>query len=127
MRLHRTLNILLDNQLLWRVLFTASLMLIAWLGFTSQPYPIPSSASDKVNHFLAFAELAFLARLGWPTIGLRVPFVVLTGFGLALELGQAMTPWRQFSLYDLGADMMGILAGFGLVAAVLRLMPGRPE
>ena len=112
---------LLALQLLWRALFCLSLMAITWLGFTSEPYPIPSPASDKVNHLLAFMELAILARLGWPSIGHVVPLLVLTGYGIALGLGQAITPWRDFSVLDVMADVAGILAGYLLLALVLKI------
>lgn len=120
MRLTQPLHRLLSWQPLWRALFCLSLIAITWLGFTSEPYPIPSAPSDKINHLLAFMELAILARLGWPMIGHVVPLVVLAGYGYALELGQAITPWRDFSLFDLLADVTGIVAGFVLLAVFLR-------
>lgn len=127
MRFSRSFHRLLGLQLFWRALFCLSLMAITWLGFTSEPYPIPSAASDKVNHLLAFMELAILARLGWPSIGHLVPLLVLTGYGIALELGQAITPWRDFSVLDVMADVAGILAGYLLLAAVLKITRTRLE
>lgn len=121
MRLPEPLYRLIELHWLWRALFCISIASITWLGFTSEPYPIPSAASDKVNHLLAFMELAILTRLGWPLLGLLVPLAVLTGFGLALELGQSITPWRDFSIADLVADMIGILVGYGLMSLLFRL------
>lgn len=120
MRFQFFLTRLVEQQTLWRVLFTVSLIFITWLGFTSEPYPVPSSPSDKLNHLLAFTELTLLARLGWPLIGVAIPFAVLASFGLALEIGQAYTPWRTFSLFDLAADIVGIGVGFALAAALNR-------
>jgi VanZ family protein len=120
MRLPQPLHKLLALQPLWRALFCLSLIAITWLGFTSEPYPIPSAASDKVNHLLAFMELAILARLGWPSIGYLVPLVVLASYGIALELGQAFTPWRDFAVLDVMADVAGILSGYALLALLLK-------
>lgn len=120
MRLPDFLNRLIGYQRLWRALFCLSIASITWLGFTSEPYPIPSSASDKVNHLMAFMELAILTRLGWPQLGLMVPLMVLTGFGLALELGQSITPWRDFSLFDLLADAIGVVVGYGVATLFFR-------
>ena len=121
MRFPETFHKLMAYQLLWRALFCMSIAAITWLGFTSEPYPIPSATSDKVNHLLAFMELAILTRLGWPRLGLLPPLLVLTGFGLALELGQSVTPWRDFALTDLLADVIGILFGYGLMTLIFRL------
>ena len=120
MRLPDPLHRLIGFQLLWRTLFCISIAAITWLGFTNEPYPIPSAASDKVNHLLAFMELSILTRLGWPQLGLLPPLIVLTGFGLALEAGQAITPWRDFSLFDLFADTLGIVLGYYLMSVVFR-------
>lgn len=121
MRLPESLYKLIECHLLWRTLFCISIAAITWLGFTSEPYPIPSSASDKVNHLLAFTELAILTRLGWRQLSLIPPLLVLTGFGLALELGQSITPWRDFALSDLFADVAGIALGYGLMTLFFRL------
>lgn len=122
MRLREPFYRLIDCLFLWRTLFCISIAAITWLGFTSEPYPIPSSASDKVNHLMAFAELAILTRLGWPRLSLIPPLLVLTGFGLALELGQSITPWRDFALSDLLADIIGIVLGYGLMTLFFRFM-----
>lgn len=126
MRLPEFLYRLIACHLLWRTLFCISIAAITWLGFTSEPYPIPSSASDKVNHLLAFTELAILTRLGWPRLSLLPPLLVLTSFGLALELGQSITPWRDFALSDLLADVIGIVLGYGLMTLLFRLTGIRP-
>ena len=125
MRLPQPLHKLLALQPLWRALFCLSLIAITWLGFTSEPYPIPSAASDKVNHLLAFMELAILARLGWPSIGYLVPLVVLASYGIALELGQAFTPWRDFAVLDVMADVAGILSGYAVLALLLKATGAR--
>lgn len=127
MRLPDPLYRLIGYLPLWRTLFCISIASITWLGFTSEPYPIPSAASDKVNHLLAFMELAILTRLGWPALRLFIPLLVLTGFGLALELGQSMTPWRDFSLLDLLADAIGVVAGYGLATVFFRSTGITPE
>lgn len=127
MRFKELFQKLTGFHLLWRTLFCISIASITWLGFTSEPYPIPSATSDKINHMMAFMELAILTRLGWPLLGLSAPLVVLTGFGLALELGQSITPWRDFAVTDLLADVAGILLGYGVVTVFFRLRDRRPQ
>ncbi len=123
MHIRQILDDLLQRRRLWRVLFTLSLILIIWLAFTSEPYPMPSAPSDKLNHLIAFAELALLARLGWPSVRAAVLVLALLVFGLGLELGQALTPWRQFSLLDLSADALGLAVGLALAHLLQRSRP----
>lgn len=118
------LSSVFNHHRLWRALFLFSVVLIAWLAFTSQPYPVPASGNDKVNHFLAFTELALVIRLAWPSLHLAIPFTLLAGFGLTLELVQALLPYRYFSWADLGADILGILAGFTLYP-LIRMLTSR--
>ncbi len=107
---HR-LTSLLNYRALWRVAFVISVLAIGFLATTDDPYPVPSSSSDKVNHLIAFLELTILTRLSWP--GLRAIWFApaLLGFGLGIEIIQAHLPYREFSLADLAADAAGIAIG----------------
>lgn len=102
-----------------RILFAAALLVITDLAL--QPgYDMPASilGSDKLEHFAAFAALALLSCIAWPTVTrwLTVPLLML--YGIGIELAQA-TPeiGRTASLADLGADALGI--AFGMIATGL--------
>lgn len=97
----------------WRIALVLSILAILWLATTSNPYPMPSSPSDKVNHIIAFVELTLLARLGWPGRQVFLYAIPLLAFGLALELIQSPLDHRDFSWSDLAADAAGI--AFGLL------------
>jgi VanZ family protein len=67
--------------------------------------------SDKLEHFGAYAVLAFLptlrerrAFMAWAAIA-----VVLLGVGL--EFGQLESPGRSFEIGDMEADFLGVCAG----------------
>lgn len=65
--------------------------------------------SDKVGHAVVFFLLAALAQAGYA--GRRVVarlMLALLGYGLFIELVQALLPWREFSLWDWAADGVGI-------------------
>lgn len=96
---------------LWRLALVLSLLAIVFLATTANPYPLPSSPSDKVNHLLAFVELTIVTRLAWPDLRALWFAPALLGFGLAIELIQATLPYRDFSLADLAADGAGIAIG----------------
>lgn len=107
------LQTLLDYQPLWRLCLVVSIIVVLYLATSSQPYPVPSSPSDKLNHLIAFLELTLLARLGWPKVGVTYLVLPLLGYGIAIELIQLALPYREFSLADMGADAIGI--GIGLL------------
>lgn len=96
---------------LWRAALVLSIVAIGFLATTNNPYPMPSSPNDKVNHFIAFLELTILTRLAWPHINPLWFAPALLGFGFGIEVIQAHLPHRDFSLADLAADGAGIAAG----------------
>lgn len=93
---------------LWRTALLLSIIAIVFLATTSQAYPIPASASDKVNHLMAFIELTLLSRLSWPDARPWHYAPLLLTFGFAIEVIQATLPYRDFSLADVAADGLGI-------------------
>jgi len=70
------------------------------------------SSLDKVIHFFAFLVLTYLL---WSAYSLPRPIasciLLLSLFGLVIELVQHFVPNRIFSLYDFAADIAGIIAG----------------
>ncbi|MBW0147772.1 VanZ family protein [Marinobacter arenosus] len=110
-RLKHSALALLHCRPLWRTALLISVLAILFLATTANPYPVPSSASDKVNHLIAFAELTILTRLAWPqakAVWFVPPLLI---FGFAIEVVQATLPYRDFSMADLAADGVGILVG----------------
>lgn len=107
----QNLQSLLNYQPLWRTVLFVSAAAIVYLATTSQPYPIPSAASDKVNHLVAFLHLTVVTRLAWPQLGRLWVIISMLGFGLAIEVTQAQLPYRDFSLLDLAADGAGVVFG----------------
>lgn len=65
---------------------------------------------DKAQHAFAFAWLAVLGLLSYPTHALRVALGLLV-FGGAIELAQDATGWRFGEWVDLLADVVGICLG----------------
>jgi VanZ family protein len=67
--------------------------------------------SDKIEHFGAYAFLAFL-----PAIHERKGFIVAAAvgavaLGVALEFGQLFLGWRDFEVADTVADAAGVCCG----------------
>ncbi len=109
--LKQQLTSLLQYRPLWRAAFVISVLAIGFLATTDNPYPVPSSSNDKINHVIAFFELTILTRLAWPELRAAWFVPALLGFGLGIEIIQANLPYREFSLADLAADGAGIAIG----------------
>lgn len=70
---------------------------------------------DKLDHVIAFAALALLARGGWPAMRRGLAAGMLLAYGTVLEVAQAHPlVGRTASLADIVADGLGIAAGFAL-------------
>ncbi|MDI9244070.1 VanZ family protein [Marinobacter sp. CHS3-4] len=111
--LKHSLQTLLGCKPLWQGILCLSTLVIIYLATTSEPHPIPSSASDKVNHFIAFLQLTIVTRLAWPELSRYWVALGVMSFGLGIEITQSQLPYRDFSLLDLAADAVG--TGIGLL------------
>jgi len=83
---------------------------------------------DKLNHMIAFLNIAFLGRLGWSRTRARWIAVGLVAFGAFIEISQATSiVHRDASWADLAADTAATIVGliFGKIALriIRRLRP----
>ena len=106
-----SLQSILMYQPLWRVILVISAMVITYLATTNEPYPIPSSQNDKLNHLMAFIQLTVVSRLAWPELSRVWIALGVMSFGVVIEVTQAQLPYREFALLDLTADGAGIAIG----------------
>lgn len=101
---------------------TAAIAVLLLIPLPLPPEGLGPPESDKVAHALLFGALAVSwgwalrpARgRGWLALALAV-----TAYGGALELLQALTPYRNADLADLAGDGLGAFAAV-LVARLLR-------
>ena len=68
--------------------------------------------NDKVEHFGAYATLAFLPTLYKQNLRLGMRLLFSIALGIALEFGQLFSPGRSFDTIDMLADGAGTVAGF---------------
>lgn len=109
--LTKRIRLLLDYQPFWQAMLVISAAAILYLATTSEPYPVPSSDNDKLNHVLAFLQLAIVTRLAWPGLGRLWIAAGLLAFGVTIEIVQAQLPYRTFAVADIVADAAGIAIG----------------
>ena len=113
-------------------LYAAAIFVIGSLPATPA---VARGMSDKVQHTLGFALLAWLAcralrrlRSQWPVSRLLVSSVLFSVIiGGALELWQGWLGYRSCELLDWVADGLGAGIGVALYAALDALFGGRPR
>lgn len=94
-----------------RIAFFAAAIVSFVMATLPHPPAVPGNPSDKVLHVLAFATLGFLAGVGFRDRSVVRLFVLLTAFGAAIELIQAIPMLnRDSEVPDLLADMAAALA-----------------
>jgi hypothetical protein len=104
--------------LMWRGLFACALAAIMVLALIP-PGDGPDwfAQADKLRHAVAFIALWAIGRRARlrPTWALALG---LLGFGIAIELAQALTTYRDSSVADVLADAVGIVAGRALLGGI---------
>lgn len=105
---------------LWRALVAVQVAGVCWLAFDPQPPAAATTSLDKLDHALAFAVMAFSARLGWPRARALAPALALLALGALIEIVQLGVPGRSSELADLAADGVGITIGLALQRATRR-------
>lgn len=105
------MNILQTQKitLAYRLVLATTLVAISYLATTSVSVPVVGRVNDKIEHAFAFFTLALLVDFSWPESGFGpAKILFLLGYGLAIEITQYFLPYRTFSLFDLGADAVGL-------------------
>ena len=103
------------NQMGARLFLSLALLVITYMALTPLPEIIQENINDKLGHALVFLFLAALAHAGWPEQGFGWRHGVwLMAYGLGLECAQYFVPGRFFSVADMLADAVGILAWLSL-------------
>ena len=106
-----------------RIALTAALIGITYLTTAQLPSEVGGSINDKLSHLLAFYALTLLTDFSFADSKLGLTKVAaLFAYGTLIELIQHQLPYREFSLADLAANGMGILA-YWLSIPLLRRLP----
>ena len=90
---------------------------IVWLSLTPAPPEVDIAQGDKIGHFAAYGLLMFwFAQLyqGKARVLYALGFIAM---GVALEFIQGALGYRQYDVYDMSANAIGVLLGW--VAALI--------
>jgi VanZ family protein len=93
-----------------RLFLVGSLAGITYLAATPGPFPAVFTISDKLNHLAAFLVLSLAADFSFPRsgFGLRKALPLLA-YAFVIEAGQSLLPHRSADLWDIAADLLGML------------------
>jgi len=95
-----------------KISFLVTLIAIEYLATTTLEIKPLQHTWDKANHFIAFFTLYILLSSSHPTLSSYAKFSLLLLFGLHIEIVQYFIPNRDFSLFDVFADSIGIMIGY---------------
>lgn len=70
--------------------------------------------SDKIEHFAAYAMLAFLPAIHERLQVVLIAALCIAALGIGLEFGQLYSPGRSFEIADMIADALGICFGLAV-------------
>lgn len=110
------------NRAGFRLLLGLALVIVTWLALTPQPVPMSHELPvDKWAHMSAFALLAFLVDVSWPSRGFdTLKWTPLIAYGLGLEFAQTLVPNRVFDTWDIAANTLGVAVYAILLVRILR-------
>jgi VanZ family protein len=93
--------------------------LIVWLSLTPSPPTIALEGGDKYEHVVAYAPLMFWFCLLYARNGTRLAYATLwIAMGIALEFAQGETGYRNYDVFDMLANALGVLLGWTLSFAI---------
>ncbi len=104
------------------IVWLLSIALVCYLSLTpSVEFPVNFENADLVYHALSYLWLAFLPSFAFrrARIGLLCAILMIP-LGLGLEFGQIAVPGRFFSVFDIGATVLGAIMG-AVIGKLLRL------
>lgn len=110
---------------LWKVSFWTLVLVTLWLSLiTAEQVPSAFHFWDKAQHAIGFFGLAMTGLLAYPG-HLRRVLVGLALFGIAIEVTQWLTGWRQGDWQDWVADCVGLVVGGVAMLVWLRRVASR--
>nr|WP_272888749.1 VanZ family protein [Stutzerimonas stutzeri] len=93
--------------------FLIVLAVVLFNGLKPEPVPQLFDQQDKLHHLLGFAALAFTLRLAFPRGSFLWGLLLTVAAALLIEMGQGFLPNRMASRWDMLANVLGVLLGWG--------------
>lgn len=105
----------LTRPRLWRALGWLLALAVIYLSLTPRPPDTGIEMGDKIGHLAAYGSLmAWWLQIYREPARLALLFVLM---GLALEILQSLTGYREGDIFDMAANTLGV--GLGWLTALL--------
>jgi hypothetical protein len=116
----------LHYQACWRRLALFGLGLLILLSLLPLAQPVDITHADKWAHWLAWTFVMLWYGSAWPQA--RLPCLLyLFAVGVLIELLQGLVPWRRMELYDLLANLAGLVTAQLLLLTPLQFLMARVD
>ncbi|MFC1669793.1 VanZ family protein [Spirochaetota bacterium] len=90
-----------------KISFWALIIIISYMAFTPLLVPVVASVNDKLNHAVAFFVLLFIGQKAFDLSILKL-IILLFIYGLLIETVQLFLPLREFSIFDILFNCLGM-------------------
>lgn len=96
--------------------------LVVYLSLTPHPpEPLSFPYADRLEHGFAYSVLTFwFCEIYWSVCSRLIVMILLIVLGVGLEFVQGWMGFRFFDIWDMVANMFGVLTGILLVQTPLR-------
>jgi len=94
-----------------RVLFFLYVVIVTALSLYPSPEEIIGDINDKIEHVAAFFLYIILFYFSFPSTSKLFSFLSGFLFGIIIEVLQRFSPNRVPDIYDILADLFGLLSG----------------
>jgi len=101
-------------------IFSLSIIIILYMSFTPGSVPGSETFGDKFLHSGAFLGLFLIGGIVYENSVMKLASALIF-FGIFIEAVQFFLPWREFSLVDIAADLLGIFLGYLLLPFLIIL------
>jgi VanZ family protein len=110
-----------NRKRLFVFVFWAAWAFALMMALLPHPPQVMGETNDKVQHIVAFVTLSVLASLAYPQAGLARIGLLLSFYGAAIEVLQAIPVLhRDSSFWDWVADTGAVIVTLALVHLCLR-------
>ena len=103
------INFDVNKALLLKVIFVLSVIFASFLFLKQGGHSgVNFQHADKVGHFVIFFSLALLLDLSF-NLSINKSLIVLSAYGVIIEVMQSFLPYRDASAGDIFADILGVV------------------
>jgi len=111
-----------QKKRIFKILFFLTSFIVLYLATIPQDLKWDYHYADKIKHIFAFFSLSLLLNRASSSIKARLRNMIsLLLFGIFIELVQLFSPMRTSSIYDVLADLIGILL-FQILYTLLKIV-----